>query len=140
MILAVCFNLYSQNKQRDSYGKLDDFGRETIATIVKKRIVRYGSDRPGHYYEMTVGFTVGEKMIRGPVQVTGGFYKKHVESDRVLIRYLPDNPKIREIDPAMRSQSSRKNHTIEWILVFIAFANLWMIDDNKKPQKLRKES
>lgn len=132
LLLAAVFMLFNQYKYRNLYGDLDDFGRETMATIFDKRIVRYGTDRPGHYYQMIVGFTVGDKMLRAHVQVTSDFYQNHEAPERVSIRYLPDNPLVREIDPDLRTQLNRRSHVIVLIFVCIAFVNLFFIGDNKK--------
>jgi len=130
LVLATVFILFNQYKYQNLYGDLDNHGRETMATVIDKRIVHVNHDRPSHYYQMIIGFTVGDKMIRGHVQVTSDFYAQHEAPDRVPIRYLPDNPQIREIDPAMRSLSKRRNLTIIAILLLIAFANLLVLGNN----------
>lgn len=136
LVLAAGFILFNQYKNHNLYKDLDNHGRQTMATILDKRIVRYGTDRPSFTYQMRVGFTVGDKMIRGHVQVTREFYEQHHAPQRVPIRYLPDKLHIREVDPAMRDQSKRRNRTIIGLLVFIAFANLFVVG-NKRQKTLK---
>ena len=131
LVCAVVFILFNQYKYDNLYGDLDDHGRQTMATIIDKSIVHINDDRPSHYYQVKVGFTAGDKMLRGYVQVTSDFYAQHDAPDRVAIRYLPDNPRIREIDPALRDQSKRRNRIIIMIFLLIAFVNVFMIGNTK---------
>lgn len=123
---ALAYGLWSLSVSDRYYGDLDAYGVETGATVLAKRVVRSGTDRPRHHYQMTVGFTVGETMRRGAVEVTRDFYERHDPPQRVSIRYLPADPQIREIDPAMRGKSGRKTLTIVALLLFIGFVNLGM--------------
>ncbi|MHA6324323.1 DUF3592 domain-containing protein [Roseivivax sp. CAU 1753] len=125
-ILAMLYGFWTYHSTGSYYGDLDALGVETQATIISKRIRRGGGDRPRHAYDMTVGFSVGDTMRRGTVTVTRAFYDSHDPPDRVAIRYLPDDPQIREIDPAMRGKSMRGALTIIGILLFIGVANLFM--------------
>ncbi len=67
---ALLYGFWSFSSTDRHYGALERFGVETMATILDKRMVRHGTDRPRYHYEMTVGFTVGETMRRGSVQVS----------------------------------------------------------------------
>jgi len=132
LMLAVVFALYNQNQYRDLYGDLDDFGRQTMATIIDKRVARYNPERPLYKHQMMVSFTVGGKMMRGHVQVTSDFYEKHEVTERVPIRYLPENPQIREIDSAMRDRFKKQNLTVILVFVFIAFANFFFVGERRQ--------
>ncbi len=127
LLVAAVLGLMNQYRYESLYGELDNSGVLTQATIISKQLIRRGTDRPNFAYEMLVGFTVGERMLRGRVLVTNGFYNQHEPSEVVPIRYLPDDPKIREIDPAMRDKSARSNLVIICILVFIGFANIIIV-------------
>ena len=123
---ALLYGFWSFSSTDRHYASLERFGVETMATILDKRMVRHGTDRPRYHYEMTVGFTVGETMRRGSVQVSSSFYERHDPPQRVPIRYLPTDPQVRSIDPAMRGQSMRSAFTIVALLLVIGFANLGM--------------
>jgi len=122
---AILYGLWSLHRADNHYGDLDAFGVETQATIISKQIISTNTNRPRTAYDMTVGFTVGDKMRRGHVRVTKGFYHSHNPPERVPIRYLPDDPQVRSIDPAMRDRSRRRSITIVGILLFIGVANLF---------------
>lgn len=123
---ALLYGFWSFTSSDRHYGALDRSGVETMATILDKRVVRHGTDRPRYRYEMTIGFTVGETMRRGTVQVSSGFYERHEPPQRVPIRYLPTDPQIRSIDPAMHGKSMRNALTIVLLLLFIGLVNLGM--------------
>ncbi|TNF21610.1 MAG: hypothetical protein EP318_06560 [Rhodobacteraceae bacterium] len=125
-VLALLYGLWSLDRADSRYGRLEAYGVETRATILSKRVVRRGTDRPRHAYEMTIGFTVGDRMRRGTVEVTRGFHDRHDPPERVPIRYLPEDPQIREIDPAMRDKTRHGTFTIIGILLFVGVANIFM--------------
>lgn len=103
-----------------------------MATIIDKRIVRGHGDRPGaQRFEMTVGFTVGDTMRRGSVAVTRAFYDMHQPPERVPLRYVPDEPEIREIDPDLRDDKTVRNLMIIALLVGIGVFNLLSLSGPK---------
>ena len=136
LFIAAIYYVFMHHAHSDQYDDLDNFGRSTQATIIAKQLIRRGSDRPSFYYQMKVGFTVGEKMLRGNVMVSKTFYDRYETTDSVPIRYLPEDPSIRELDPAMRNQSKNNTLTIVLIFVFISTINLFMLTEmgNKKHQ------
>ncbi len=125
IILAVLFGKLSSYQYNAIYGKLDKFGVDTQATILGKHS-RQGKNNSSPYYEMRVRFTVDDNTRLGDVPVTLSYYQSHNKSDRVPIRYLPQDPQIRELDPAMRDRSRRRSNAIIAILVFIGLANAFM--------------
>ncbi|WP_417522499.1 DUF3592 domain-containing protein [Marinovum sp.] len=128
-VLALLYGLWSYHSSDSHYRELEARGVESRATIISKRIIRSGTDRPRYSYVMTVGFTVGDKMRRGRVPVTRSYYDSHDPPQRVPIRYLPDDPDTRMIDPAMREKSMRGALTIIGILLFVGVANIFMASD-----------
>lgn len=141
-VLALIYGLWSYHSSDSYYRNLMEQGVETQATIISKRIIRSGTDRPRYSYVMTVGFTVGDKMRRGRVPVTRGFYDSHDPPQRVPIRYLPDDPATRLIDPGLREKSMRGAFTIVGILLFIGMANIFMAGDARRsiPQRTKDQS
>ena len=127
---AILYGGWSLHRADSYYGDLERLGVETQATIISKQIVRSNTKPARTAYDMTVGFTVGDKMRRGHVRVTRRFYHDHAPPDRVPIRYLPDDPQVRWVDPAMQGHSMRGTLTIVGILLFIGVANLF-IEGNK---------
>ncbi|KFB09024.1 DUF3592 domain-containing protein [Nitratireductor basaltis] len=123
---AFLYGLWTYHGSDKIYRGLEAHGVETQATIISKRIIRSGTDRPRYAYEMTVSFTVGDKMRRGNVSVTSGFYDRHNPPDRVTIRYMPHDPQTRQIDPAMRGNAMREALTVIAILLFIGVVNIGM--------------
>jgi hypothetical protein len=136
---AILYGLWTYLGTDGIYRDLDAFGVETQATIISKQIIRSGTDRPRFAYEMTVGFSVGDQMRRGKVRVTSGFYDSHNPAEQVTIRYLPNDPQVREIDPAMRGKSMRDAIAIIGILLVIGFANIGMSREAERNRKRRAE-
>lgn len=134
-VSAFLYGLWSYSSTGSYYADLDAFGIETQATIISKRVIGRGTDRPRPAYEVMVSFTANETMRRGKIRVTGDFYGKHNPPDQVPIRYLPDDPQIREIDPAMRNQSRRGAVTIIGVLLCVGVANLFMSGSLKRHKR-----
>ena len=109
------------------YGRflhLDAYGHDTMATIIEKNTIFDNSARSGApRYEMIVGFTVGDIMRRGSVQVTSNYFDGHKPGERVPIQYLPDDPQVREIDPARRGKFIREGVVIIMILLAMSLYN-----------------
>ncbi len=118
---GVLYGVWSWQNYQAYYGRLDAFGVETQARVISKYTGKTGNERSSPYYTMRVEFSVDNKLRRGNVRVTRGFYKRHDAPDRVPIRYLPEDPQIRELDPDVRNRS--KGIVIVVILLFIGLAN-----------------
>ncbi len=129
--MAAVFMMFNQYRYENLYGDLDNFGKTTEATVLEKRVVRRGTDRPTFAYEFKVGFTVGEKMRRGWVRVTRQFYDLHDQTSRIPIRYLPDDPQIREVDTGMREHTGNSHSLVAWLFIFIAVVNLFVIGNQQ---------
>ncbi len=134
---AFLYGVWTYHGSDKSYRDLEAHGVETLATIISKHIIRSGTDRPRYAYVMTVSFTVGDKMRRGNVSVTSGFYDRHNPPDRVPLRYLPHDPQTRQIDPAMRANAMRQTLTIIGILLFIGIVNIGMARSADRTESAR---
>lgn len=105
---------------------LDAFGQDTMATIIERNTIFDNSARSlPPRYEMIVGFTVGDIMRRGSVPVTLTYFDAHKPGERVPIRYLPDDPKIREIDPARQGKFIREGVGLIALLLALAAYNFF---------------
>jgi hypothetical protein len=140
IILAVLYGIWAKHNYQNYYGKLDSFGVDTEATIIAKYTGTRGNVGSRSYYEIRFEFTVGDKTRRGSVRVTRGFYNSYSPPDRVLVRHLPDNLQIRELDPGMRRKSLRNTYTIIAILLFIGLANIFVIRGERRGQRRVKEN
>jgi hypothetical protein len=115
--------------------RLQAFGQNTMATIIKKNKILPQTDRLGGIrYEMTVGFTLDTTMRRGKVSVTGKYYDDHEAGERVPIRYLPDDPQTREIDPDRKGQFIKETMMIVALLVAIAVYNFFNLNPARRPE------
>lgn len=107
---------------------LDAFGRDTMATIIERNKIFDNSARSlSTRYEMIVGFTVGDVMRRGSVPVTLSYFNAHKSGERVSIRYLPDDPQIREIDPARQSKLIHEGIGLIALLLGLAVYNFFSL-------------
>lgn len=128
-VIALGIHFYGR------YLQLDALGQETMATIIERNTIFDNSARPGPpRYEMIVGFTVGDIMRRGSVPVTLSFFDTHKPGERVPIQYLPDNPHVREIDPARRGKFIREGMVVIALLLAMAVYNFF----NLKPARSRR--
>lgn len=107
---------------------LDAFGKDTMATIIERNTIFDNSARSlPPRYEMIVGFTVGDVMRRGSVPVTLTYFDAHGPGERVPIRYLPDDPQVREIDPARQAEFIREGVGLIALLLAIATYNFFTL-------------
>lgn len=126
MLLGLGFHFYGR------FLHLDAYGHDTMATIIEKNTIFDNSARSGQTrYEMIVGFTVGDIMRRGSVQVTSSYFDEHQPGERVPIQYLPDDPQVREIDPARRGKFIREGVVIIVLLLAMSLYNFF----NLKPAR-----
>ncbi len=140
IVLAVLYGLWARHNYQNYYGRLDSHGVEAQATIIGKYTGTSGNIRSSAYYEIRFEFTVDGKRRRGRIRVTRGFYKSHDPPDKVPIRYLPQDPQIREMDPRMRRKSRRDTYAIIAILLFIGLANIFVIRGERHGQHRAKEN
>ncbi len=121
IIAGILFGVWDWNRYQNYYGRLDAHGVETQARVIAKYTGTAGNARSSAYYRMQVEFSVDNTLRRGVVDVTRRYFKRHDAPDRVPIRYLPEDPQIRELDPAMRNRSD--GIAIVIIFLFIGLAN-----------------
>jgi len=139
LIAALVFGLGVHINSR--FLKLDAFGHDTMATIIERNTIFDNSARSlPPRYEMIVGFTVGDAMRRGSVQVTLSYFDAHRPGERVPIRYLPDNPHIREIDPARQSKFIREGAGLIALLLGVAAYNFFNLRPARSGNRARRES
>ena len=120
---GVLCGVWSWQNYQAYYGRLDAFGVETQARIISKYTGQTGKAGSRPYYRMQVEFSVDNKLRRGVVDVTRRYFRRHDAPDRVSIRYLPEDPQIRELDPGMRRRSVKNGIVIVVIFLFIGLAN-----------------
>lgn len=121
--------------------KLDAFGHDTMATIIERNTIFDNSARSlSTRYEMVVGFTVGDIMRRGSVQVTLTYFDAHKPGERVPIRYLPDDPQIREIDPARQGEFIREGLGLIVLLLGVAAYNFFNLKPACSGNRPRREN
>ena len=123
IVAGMLYGLWEWNRYQDYYGRLDAFGVETPARVIAKYTGTAGNARSGAYHRMQVEFSVDNTLRRGVVDVTRRFFKRHDAPDRVPIRYLPEDPQIRELDPRVRRKSVKDSIAIVVIFLFIGLAN-----------------
>ncbi len=123
IIAGVLYGIWDWRSYQAYYGRLDAFGAETQARIISKHTGQAGNVRSRAYYRMRIEFSVDNKLRRGFVDVTRRYFKRHDAQDRVPIRYLPEDPQIRELDLGMRRKSVRNSIVIVVIFLFIGLAN-----------------
>jgi len=112
-----------------------------MATIIERNTIFDNSARSlPPRYEMIVGFAVGDVMRRGSVQVTLSYFDAHRPGERVPIRYLPDDPHIREIDPARRSKFIREGVCLIALLLGVAAYNLFNLRPARSGNRPCRES
>lgn len=123
--------------QNQRFVQLELAGETGIATIQSKWSgPSYECSRNGStQYRMQVSFTVGEIMRRGEVSVSHRFYYAHNEGEQVAIRYLPDTPQIREIDPSRHAKFVKEWLLIIGLLVAISIYNLLFLEPATKAKK-----
>ena len=139
IICGILYGIWSCQGYTARYGALDASGVETEATILSKHTGKAGNIRSPVRYRMRVGFSAGDRRHRGFVPVTRGFYNRHDPPDRVPIRYLPEDPQVRELDPALRGRSVRKTIAIIAVLLFVGLANAFLEVGNED-RKQRREN
>jgi len=122
--------------QNQRFIQLELMGQTGVATIQSKSSgPAFEGDRNGSTkYRMIVSFAVGETIRRGEVSVGRDFFRTHNDGDQVAIRYLPNDPQIREIDPSRQARFVKEWILIIGLLLAIGVYNFFALEGTKKQE------